>query len=394
VVISHEYEATHRLLEKVKYYIGNLKVKPGIKYETKQEITFPKLPSSFYIGTAGQRSFGRGDTIHRAHLSEVAFWNNAPNIISGITEAVPLSGKIRIESTPFGRGNWFYDECQKAKAHESSYTFHFYPWWLNQEYSAEYLTEEDRANLPPKIAELFLIPDAEFKLTDEENDLVLKNNLTIGQIKWRRYKVWDLGDLFVQEYPEDDVTCFLQSGRPVFRTVNISTQEPLVEKHFYLGGLDGAEGIENGDRHCFSLIDPWTKPAKTVFEIVSNEPIEIFDFKVSEICKKYSVKLGVEKNGIGVAHCQKLRDLGVDFEEWETTSASRPLMLVELEEALRKDELRECYLEAKNEFLDMVYDEKNRPTHTSGKHDDRVFSRAIAWQMRKSLMANCEVKWL
>ena len=39
--------------------------------------------------------------------------------------------------------------------------------------------------------------------------------------------------------------------------------------------------------------------------------------------------------------------------------------------------------EAENELRDMEYGENNRADHKKGKHDDRVFSRAIAWQMRK-----------
>lgn len=358
-----------------------------MQYDTKHDIVFEKTGSHYYIGTAGQKAFGRGDTIHRVHLSEVAQFRKPENIIAGLKEAVPLDGTIIIESTANGRGNWFYNEWQKAKEGDSIYTPHFIPWFIDDEYK---LTEEDIQTLtiPTKAKERVLEP----KLTEEEQMLVEKFKLTIDQIRWRRYKIWDLGDLFPQEYPENDVDCFLQSGRPVFRVVKMIDKRPDLNKEIeYLGGVDGAEGIKGGDNHCFALIDP-NPPAKVVFEITNNEPIDVFDTKVAKICSEYKVRLGVEKNGVGVAHCQKFRELGIEFTEWETTSSSRPLLISELEEAYRKEELLESYLEAKNELLDMFYDDTNKPVAPEGKHDDRVFARGIAWQMRKG--AELGVKWI
>lgn len=374
VVISHEKEATKRLFARVKYFIDNLEIKPQVRYETKQDIFFEKINSNYYIGTAGQKAFGRGDTIHTAHLSEVAFWQKPETIIAGITEAVPLTGRITIESSPNGRGTWQYDEWQKAKAGESIYKPHFYPWFIYNEYR---LTDNDLIilNIPGTASAIINNP----VLSETEKNL----KLTFEQIRWRRYKIWDLGELFYQEYPENDVDCFLQSGRPVFRVVNMTGREDLKVDREYIAGLDGAEGIQGGDNHSFAVIDHKSKPAKVVYEITNNKPIDIFDTEVANICHKFKIKLAVEKNGVGKAHCVKLKELKVKFTEWETTSATRPVMIVELEEAYRKDELRESYLEAKNELLDMYYDDKNHPTHRENKHDDRVFARAIAWQIRK-----------
>lgn len=378
VIISHEKEATKRLLSKVKYFINNLEIRPAIKYETRQDIFFEKTNSNFYIGTVGQKTVGRGDTIHRAHFSEAAYFEDAKRIVAGVSEAVPLGGRISIESTANGRGNWFYDEWQKIKEGWSIYKGHFFPWFVDDEYRLEDLDIEV-LSIPAGIKARIIDPN----LDDEEKEISKRYRLSIEQIRWRRYKKWDLGDYFFQEYPENDIDCFLQSGRPVFRIVNMDERPDLQKDRQYLGGLDGAEGIEGGDNHCFAVIDLNLKPAKVVYEITSNEPIEIFDEKVKKIVENYKIKFGIETHGIGVAHCQKFEQWGIPFEEWETNSATRPMMIVELEEAYRKDELRETYLEAKNELLDMFYDDKNRPSHHEGRHDDRVIARAIAWQMRK-----------
>ncbi len=378
-VISHEKEATKRLLAKTKYFLSNLEIKPAIKYETKQDIFFEKTEANFYIGTVGQKAVGRGDTLHRVHLSEAAYFENAKQIVAGITEAMPLAGsQLFVETTANGRGGWFYDEWQAAKSGHSVYAAHFFPWFFDDEYR---LSLDDLKML--KISPEVIARLSEQKWTEEEGALIKKYHLAPEQIFWRRYKIWNLGEFFLQEYPEDDITCFLQSGRPVFKSVKMAEMVSLQKGRTYLGGIDGAEGIKGGDRHAFVMIDPDVRPMRPAIEIVSDDPINIFLEEVKKILLNYNVRLGVEKNGVGIAHCEKLDEWNIPFEKWSTDSSSRPLMITELEEAYRKDEMRETYPEAQNELLDMYYDEKNKPVHRQGKHDDRVFARAIAWQMRK-----------
>jgi len=127
--------------------------------------------------------------------------------------------------------------------------------------------------------------------------------MTAGQFKWRRYKIWDKGDLFWQEYPEDDVSCFLQSGRSVFKRIvrderkrvplddmdafeKWGTQEEreALRKRVLYAGVDGAEGTIDGDAHCFSVIDvrPLENKAYVIYEHTSNEPIDIFWTKIKK----------------------------------------------------------------------------------------------------------------
>ena len=70
VVISHEKESTKRLLRRVHYYIETSKFPIPTEKQSEYEISFPETNSWFYVGTAGAKAFGRGDTIHRVHLSE------------------------------------------------------------------------------------------------------------------------------------------------------------------------------------------------------------------------------------------------------------------------------------------------------------------------------------
>ena len=416
VVISHEREATQRLFQAVKDYLDSLTVKPEVLIDSKNVMTFPKRRSSFYVGTAGQRAFGRGDTIDRAHLSEAAFYPSLENTLAGVAEAAEY-GQIDIETTPNGRDQ-FYDLWRKAKTGKSPYTNIFIPWFIDNEYSADTMPIEMILGLSVTVQEMFLIPDDEWDWTDEEKALykrVLFEHgiaLTVGQMKWRRYKIWDKGDLFWQEYPEDDETCFLQSGRSVFKKITIDPtlaipldnpdmmkledRERLMgapgKRKLLYAGLDPAEGTETGDAHAFAVLEPNQKTGKAVaiFELHSNEPIDVFARKVRDITLQFNISLGVEKQGVGVAMCRKLDELDVGFEEWSTSATTRPVMISDLEEAYRKEELIETNADAESEARNMRYNEKNRPEHPAGKHDDRVFARAIALQMMKAPVPSYE----
>ena len=406
VVISHEKEATKRLFAAVKEYINNMEVKPCISIDSKTEIKFPKRGSSYFIGTAGQRAFGRGDTISRAHLSEAAFYKDLEKILAGVAEAAEY-GQIDIETTPNGM-DYFFDLWKKAKAGLSPYTGIFIPWFIDQEYSVDNMTVDEILGLSDAVREMFAIPEDQFCYTEDERRLIasvkkeFNIDLTCGQIKWRRYKIWDKGALFFQEYPEDDESCFLQSGRSVFSevTCDVTKQVPLDDLKSWKGederaalksrrlyaAVDGAEGTAHGDAHCFSVIDAPadSEQATVIFEITSNDPIDVFWLKIAPILRDFRVSLGVEKNGVGVAHVAEAKKLKIPFVEWTTGATNRPVMINDLEAAYRKAELIESYREAKGEAMGMIYTRTNRAEHQDGKHDDRIFSRAIALQMLKA----------
>jgi hypothetical protein len=81
------------MLARVHYYLENLRgPKAVIKNSSKNELTFPKTNSMFYIGTAGSRKFGRGDMITDLHCSEVAYWEDPKSLITGLFQAVPRNG--------------------------------------------------------------------------------------------------------------------------------------------------------------------------------------------------------------------------------------------------------------------------------------------------------------
>lgn len=389
-------------------FVETARATPLTSIDSKTELKFPESGASYFIGTAGQKAFGRGDTVDRAHLSEAAFYEDLEKILNGIGEAAEY-GQIDIETTPNGRGQ-LYDLVQKAKSGRSSYTFIFIPWFIDEEYSVDNFTEEERQGLSASVLEMIAIPDEEFmkKLTEEEIQFKERAErewkdegvkITPGMLKWRRYKIWDKGAMFFQEYPEDDVSCFLQTGRTVFAQITTLPQRKIplddieswgtpkerddLKRRRLYAGIDCAVGTLTGDAHVFAVIDIVDGKGYVIYELHSNEPIDVFDRKVAKILKEFNIQCGVEVNGIGRGHIERFKMLEVQIFEWETTGANREPMISDLEEAYRKGDLIETYVEAENELRDMEYGDNNRADHKKGKHDDRVFARAIAWQIRK-----------
>ena len=145
VIVSHEKDATTRLLRKVHLAIKDLKNREAViggepvetEFASKFEITFPRKRSYLYIGTAGQKAFSRGDSITDFHGSEVAFWENAGQLMSGVVGALVSSAEVFLESTANGMGGYFYDFVQRCQKPGGPAQLHFFPWHHFKEYSKE-----------------------------------------------------------------------------------------------------------------------------------------------------------------------------------------------------------------------------------------------------------------
>ena len=212
-VVSHETHATQRLLDRVQFYYDTMTPpKPELGAESRSEKTFPGMHSSIYIGTAGARAFGRGDTIRKALLSELAYYEDARSVLNAVEDAVPMNGELTIESTPHGEDSILYEEWVRAREGKSPYKPFFFPWWWSIDYQipigSELALQEDRGK---------------FSFTGDEEELIAKYHLTEAQIRWRRWKIAEKQGLFWQEYPEDELTCFITVGDPVFDSLLLTT---------------------------------------------------------------------------------------------------------------------------------------------------------------------------
>lgn len=318
VVISHEAEATERMLMAVRYYLEHFKgPKPLIRNNSKNEITFPKMNSMFYIGTAGSRAFGRGDTITDLHCSEVPHWPDAKKLMTGLLQAVPKGahGRISIESTGNGMGDWFHNQCMRAAKGMSSFKIHFLPWQTFPEYTIELTADESREVL------------SNLREDIEEPNLVETLGLTAGQLAWRRIVLEDEldGDLYMwkQEYPSVLSDCFQSSGAGFFQKVNYRPSpdwvkvdhymhklrnHPQAGLHYVLGG-DVSAGVGK-DASTIEIFCASTGEQVAEWMSSRTEP-DVFAEHVAKMGRMFNeAQVCIESNNHGILTLAYLRGIG------------------------------------------------------------------------------------
>jgi hypothetical protein len=305
-VISHESEATKRLLDRVQSYYELMEdPKPVMGIESRNEKSFPELHSSIYLGTAGSKAFGRGDTIRKVHASEIAHWEDGERLLTGLEDSVPMSGELTIETTPNGEENIAYLLWTKAREGKSPYKPFFFPWWWADDYQ---IPEGSALSLPEDRGTLHL--------TAEESELVEKNHLTEEQIRWRRWKISEKGGLFWQEFPEDELSCFISIGDPVFDSAILSNLsqgcyegkkhkggwtiwQPPEPKMLYTVGADTSAGAPGGSYSAACVLNARWEVVATYQARV--EP-HIFAGILQEMGKFYNfAELAIERNFTGYA---------------------------------------------------------------------------------------------
>jgi hypothetical protein len=212
VIMSHEAQATQRLLDRAQFCFKHMRgAKPNYGRNSRNELYFPKLESTYYIGTAGARAFGRGDWITDLHCSEYAWWEDPLRHSAGLFQAVPLNGRIYIESTGNGQDNDFYYMWKHAD--EIGYERLFYPWYADSEYEIDPLSADGvwRPDLPRYNAYLL--------------DVRHRHNLSDRKMAWYELKLKEMHEnlpMMQQEYPTTPEECFQATGGRVFGDLQLT----------------------------------------------------------------------------------------------------------------------------------------------------------------------------
>jgi hypothetical protein len=427
VVISHEKEATTKLLRKVRFYLDSIKKRwpeldaYKLDTENKYELVNRYKNSIFYIGTAGARAFGRGDTINNLHVSELSRWPDQEGLMTGLMQSVPLSGRIVVETTANGVGDYFHTLWRKSTTKERSFTPHFLAWFDDPKY----------------ILPIF----GEFIPTDEERELTNTYRLTHEQLNWRRYKVHELADnidLFNQEYPATPEEAFIVSGNPIWTPTLLKKYLRKCEKpkwignivgayevffedhekgylkvwkkpipgHTYVVGADVAEGIEvpvdgpkseRRDYSCAVVMDRNTAEIVAVWH--GHIDGDQFGRQLEAVGRWYNFSfVGVERNFQGLAPLMTLRDLNypkIYYRErigqqgdpltaemgWKTTRETRPLMIDETSKWLREERLSIYDVDIVGEMMSFVRYPDGQGRAASNAFDDRIMAMMICIQM-------------
>lgn len=435
VIIAHDAESTRKLFDTVQFMykslpeekkmeLNNGRTKP--KYGNRKEYYFESINSRIYVGTAGSTDFGRGSTINNLHCSEVAFWPDPETLMTGLLQAVPRDGRVVLETTANGVGNYFYRTYQEAKEGSVDWTPQFYRWFDHPDY-----------NIPLEAGE-------DLTFSKDEKRLMEAYQLSHEQLKWRRWKISEMPEKdglskeerFLQEYPEDDQSCFLSSGRPVFNLIEIKRlidiaktkkyrtyhidhaaknlveedqgelwiwREPIPSRRYFIC-CDVSEGKADGDYSAAHVIDWETN--EQVAELHGHWDPDIFGKQLAVLGWHYNTALiGPERNNHGHSVLNTLinqcfyEDLyyHVDYDSntgeekkepgWPTTPKTRPIMMSELRTVMREHSMIINSTRLLGECFTFVVNDKGKEEAQGGCHDDLVMAFAIGIQLRKYMPA-------
>lgn len=218
MIISHEADSAEHILNMTKRYWDTYLFKDMHveKYSARKQLSWSDLESNIGVATAKNTNAGRSKTLHALHASEVAFWDQPKELVTGLRQSFPSFGitLIALESTANGIGNYFHEQWQEAEAGRSEYVPKFYPWHLHPEYTVSYIPSTEQRKYKA-------INDP------DEDELILRAmGISDARLLWRRYAIANLCggsvDSFKQEYPATPHEAFLQTGRNVFRLQDLN----------------------------------------------------------------------------------------------------------------------------------------------------------------------------
>lgn len=383
-IMAHDSATTQKLRRMAQTFWRNLpdSLRPPRGLDNAETTTYKTTDSEITIATAGSKNVGLGGTYGGGvHGSEVAYWKDPSVTMSAIMQGVPLYAPIALESAPRGAQGWFYDRCMEALRGEGIWKLHFYQWWWEDGYRIE------------------LEPNEKLILNQDELALASKHGLSHEQIKWRRYKQSELGDTFLESYPEDVLTCFLQSGNGVFRflqdTFDASLKAEYNPEHQYVMGIDWGQADDYTDARIFDVTDY----CEVAFLHANKRSYESMIDDIAQLAFKWHVeKIMPERNSMGAAI--EMLAAALNRLEWpidpRTKYPSNPTIQSFHTDIRSKDRLVKLFqagIEAGLKLLDepianhelRAYISKQQAasglwsyTHPDGGHDDTVIARLLA----------------
>ena len=429
VSLSYESEATQRLFSKVDFWLDPKNMhpvlQPFLKLSTDRigNKVNEVMESRLYVGTAGAHAFGRGDTIHYAHFSEVSRWSDAGKVATGIIRATPLPETgidtwIVGETTANGVGNYHHIEYVRAVKGESKFKAYFALWLKHAEYAIKGPALDD------------------YDATEQNLMRMYPNLVTDDKLRWRREMIKSLKseggrspeDMFKQEFPSTWQEAFLFSGSPVFPTNTLEfmlagKREPikqgsLIGMHPTMTFADNKDGplkiwklpetgkqyvlfadvAENHDRCVAVILDKETGEEVAKYQRVQNA--RTFGKEVVKLGYYYNTALvAVEINNMGqstmdqvieanypnIYFRQRLDRVTKEVTEvpgWRTTEQSKAQMVGNLQNLIQEG-LELFDEDIIGELMTFVRDENGKMGAVKGAYDDCVISVCGAYFILK-----------
>lgn len=194
--VSMDAQRTDHIFQMTKTYHEGLPMSLRLptKNTNRKELIYASPHHSRMLSqTAGVKGLARSFTPQFAHLSEVAWWEDADAQAGALDQAVPRHAGTTIiqETTAQGQGGYFYEgfleSVRRKRKHPDDFTGYqpvFIPWYLFPEYAVE--------------------PPEGVAWTKEEKLRRDQFQLTDAQLWWYRLKLEEVNNdhaFMMQEYP-------------------------------------------------------------------------------------------------------------------------------------------------------------------------------------------------
>lgn len=361
----------------------------------------------FYCGTASARTGGRGGVLQKLLFSEEAHYPDsekmtATEIVDGTLRQIDISsGWVFRESTANGYGNYYEKTWTMAVEKISRFKPRFFSW-------KRFYSQEQFELIKSEFTDKKMIPQ-EYPETPEEAFIAsgssyFDNEKIIEYIKKAPDPI-EIGEIELEcQHPTRCLSLMsCDFKQPKYYEVGngrFQVWEKPQAFHSYTIGADVAEGV-GGDYSVCTVIDNQTLKTVAKWKHKLCPPDE-FALVVYAIGVWYNFAYtGVEANKDGLWVNTELfkmgypnlyyRELMDDITNqvsrkvgFKTDEKTRPYILSELRKMLAQ------YPEIWNdkEFLDeclvFVRNKVGRPEAMSGKHDDEIFSKSIAYEIRRN----------
>lgn len=344
---------------------------------------------------------GRSGTYRRVHITEFAktcknYPERAKEIINGTIPAVPLDGRVDIESTAEDSDglfyNLFWDAWERGEPTQpTEFKAHFYNWTYDD---AEIAQVNEIADLPIEMRQY----QALHKLSDKQISYFYVKWLSLNR-DWKAMK---------KEYPTTPYEAFEGSGNKLFDSAKLELftlyegeksgdwiyyDEPELG-HDYAGAADVAEGVGQDSSTC--VVWDFTPAKPKVVAIYKNNKIapDLFAYELKDGGQRYhNALIAVERNNHGHTTISKLKEIYPkdciykDEKEklgWETNLVSKPRMMFEFKTAINnelvdipcKPLVSEMYRYDKENIDIKNFDEE------ATQHWDLLMAAAIGFQMK------------
>jgi len=376
---AHNDDLAKSLLEMDSFFLHGLPtaITRPLEVNNQKHMKFSWNGSEVRSHTAGSRKQSRGYTVHTAHLSEYAYYDDAATYLGSVL-ASTNGGKVILESTP----SHYEDPLHKIVTSNSpEWEIVFLPWYSFPGYRET--------------------PPGDFSRTEEEEELADAFLLTDDQLYWRRKKMSSYDDpwLFKRDYPitieeawtlgEDNY--FTESQ---LRNLTVFTAR---EDYYeikpdglakYVIGVDPAGGT--GQDYSSAYVLDRTSGSIAAYYVNNKLNIRDFTNRVVGLARKYNnAFIHYELNNHGHAFSECLHNLQYNFAApFLTTSSSKVTLFDGLRAAISHGRVINIdqYLAAELRWLEK-HPQGLAPKHPSGKHDDRVISFALAIEAFKHTQA-------